>query len=145
MNQFSQRGSLMDKVSLSDSGCWIWKAGKIPDGYGTVKWQKKDLLAHRVFAHMFLGFDLESSLHVLHKCDVPACVNPKHLFIGTNADNMRDRDAKRRQWQMKKTHCHKGHPFDVENTHVFGEGKWRYCRTCKREANRKTRERLQFI
>jgi hypothetical protein len=53
-------------------------------------------LAHRVSASIWKGFDLQSSLCVLHKCDNPRCINPDHLFIGTRLVNNRDRHIKGR-------------------------------------------------
>jgi hypothetical protein len=44
---------------------------------------------------LFLGLDPESDLHVLHRCHNPACFRPEHLYLGTNADNVRDRIARR--------------------------------------------------
>ena len=50
----------------------------------------------RVSAHVFSGFDLESDLFILHKCDDGLCFNPEHLFVGTQADNLKDASRKGR-------------------------------------------------
>ena len=52
--------------------------------------------AHRVAAHVWKGFDLNSKLVVCHTCDNPKCINPDHLFIGTQKDNMQDAHRKGR-------------------------------------------------
>lgn len=71
------------------SGCWLWSGGIIPDGYGTVYVDKKTKYAHRVAYETAKG-PIPTGLYVLHKCDTPACVNPDHLRVGTQSDNMRD-------------------------------------------------------
>jgi len=83
-----------------ESGCWNWTKSKNPKGYGRVKVQGKCEGAHRVSYRVFNGV-LPEGAHVLHKCDNPGCVNPEHLFIGTNADNVADKIAKGRQRQPK--------------------------------------------
>lgn len=65
-------------------------------GYGILtKGRKTTLSAHRVSWEICFG-PVQNGLHVLHKCDTPACVNPEHLFLGTQQDNMRDRNVKGR-------------------------------------------------
>lgn len=82
------------KVKKTDS-CWLWTGMKDRDGYGKIKKNKKTIRAHR------LSYEIHFETHpkdllVRHKCDVPACVNPEHLFLGTSADNTHDRHAKGR-------------------------------------------------
>lgn len=76
--------------------CWEWLAGKHVDGYGTFWVNRKNSLAHRVSYELFVG-SIPPSLSVLHTCDNPSCVNPKHLFVGTQDDNMKDMIQKNRK------------------------------------------------
>lgn len=81
-------------------GCWIWRGALSKWGYGKFSLVTgSHSLAHRVSYEIYNG-DIPKGLCVLHKCDVPACVNPKHLFIGTNKDNTDD--AMRKGRNVKK-------------------------------------------
>jgi hypothetical protein len=82
------------KVNHSD-GCWLWIAHTDSCGYGQYKLNGRYVKAHRYSWAHFNG-EIPDGLHVLHKCDTPACVNPAHLFTGTHSDNMRDMWEKRR-------------------------------------------------
>ena len=75
--------------------CWPWQRGCQSDGYGTVRFQGKTLLAHRV-AWLLWGNELPAGKEVLHTCDNPPCVNPFHLYLGTQLENMRDRKERGR-------------------------------------------------
>lgn len=72
------------------TGCWNWTGCKIGYGYGQMRYCGKLVLVHRVSAHLYLKYDLDSPLRVLHRCDNASCFNPKHLFIGTQLENIRD-------------------------------------------------------
>lgn len=77
------------------SRCWMWLGGKGGDGYGKVKRRGRTYRAHRLAWILTYGADADGVLR--HKCDVPLCVNPQHLEIGTPADNSRDMTERRRQ------------------------------------------------
>lgn len=85
-----------NNVDKKDNGCWEWKGSKIPTGYGHLNWETcRNAYAHRV-SWILANGEIPDGLCVLHRCDNPPCVNPDHLFLGTMADNIRDRDAKER-------------------------------------------------
>ena len=71
------------------SGCWIWMRSIGNKGYGNVAVGNKGWLAHRLSFSIF-NRGLPGGLHVCHRCDVPSCVNPDHLFLGTDRDNLLD-------------------------------------------------------
>jgi hypothetical protein len=75
--------------------CLIWTGKKSSDGYGVVRYQRKQFLLHRLIWQGVNGPIAEGKL-ILHKCDTPSCFNPNHLFIGTYLDNNRDRMNKGR-------------------------------------------------
>jgi hypothetical protein len=80
--------------------CWLWTGATYGPGYGHFKLAGKARGAHRVA--WLLAHGEWPKLHVLHTCDTPRCVRPDHLFIGTDADNAADRDAKGRWWQPSR-------------------------------------------
>jgi hypothetical protein len=82
------------KFTKSD-GCWEWEAGKDSKGYGAFRIAGRMQLSHRVAYQLYVG-EIPAGLCACHRCDNPGCVNPAHLFLGTQADNVRDRDNKGR-------------------------------------------------
>ncbi len=87
---------IKDNIKILPNGCWSWQRSKNTDGYGTVYHNKIIYSTHRLAYELFIG-EIPKSLHVLHSCDNPSCCNPKHLRVGTNYDNVRDRQSKNRQ------------------------------------------------
>ncbi len=86
-----------EKYILDAGGCWLWTAAKDYNGYGVIR--TKDSRAertHRVSYKLFVG-PIPKGIFVCHRCDNPSCVNPEHLFLGSQADNIRDMISKNRQ------------------------------------------------
>lgn len=82
--------------------CWLWTGPVDKWGYGKITIRMKYLnqnhkscFTHRVSWELHFG-PIPEGLHVLHTCDVPCCVNPAHLYVGTHADNMHDKAVRQR-------------------------------------------------
>lgn len=86
-------------IRVPFSGCWIWdgppKGPKLRDQYGFFRMNGPQYRSHRASWLLYMGA-IPDGLHVLHRCDNPACVNPNHLFLGSNLDNVADRVRKGR-------------------------------------------------
>ena len=74
---------------VTEAGCWLWMGSIDSKGYGGIKVDGKQMGAHRR-SWVLANGPIPDRLHVLHKCDTPSCVNPSHLFLGTNYDNVQD-------------------------------------------------------
>jgi hypothetical protein len=82
------RGIFLSKVR-KETHCWIFTGYKNPAGYGVFYASNKRVFAHRYSHQLWIG-PIPDGKMVLHSCDTPSCVNPRHLSIGTQADNMKD-------------------------------------------------------
>lgn len=112
-----RRGNFVDSFWLhvqKDDGCWAWTASHDVDGYG----QFKSGRAHRFSYELHHGA-IPEGLLVCHHCDNPGCVNPAHLFLGTNADNNHDRDQKQRQCRGEDQHTAKLTERDVRTARAL--------------------------
>jgi len=78
-----------------NSGCWLWLGEVNEKGYGRATIDGRRTMAHRAMWSETHG-SIPDKLLVCHRCDVPGCINPSHLFLGTHADNARDMKEKKR-------------------------------------------------
>lgn len=92
-HEFSKR-----YVPVTESGCWLWIGRSTALGYGVMPLGKRGAreLAHRFSWRMHYG-DIPQGLNVCHRCDVPACVNHDHLFVGSQHENLADMTKKGRR------------------------------------------------
>lgn len=122
-----------------NSGCWLWDGDLSNGGYGRFWINGKRYRAHRYALQCHLGRPIPDGMNVCHRCDLPSCVNPEHLFIGTQSENMLDAVNKGRlrvprftghaARALAQTHCKHGHEWTAQNTHLRPDGR-RECAAC---------------
>lgn len=123
------------------SGCWLWTGGT-RNGYGTFWTNGAMRKAHRESLRIYLGIVVPPELHACHKCDVKPCVNPSHLFVGTEQENQIDASRKGRSRGQKRVLCVNGHAYTPANTYMrANRPNSRDCRTCRRIGDTAERER----
>lgn len=87
---------LLSKIDKNDeTNCWEWTGSLSKFGYGRIGFRDKVYLTHRISYEIFNG-SFDQNLFVCHKCDNPKCINPEHLFLGSQLDNMKDCSTKKR-------------------------------------------------
>lgn len=129
------RNRLEDRsIPITECGCLIWLGGISDHGYGSISINGKMERTHRASWIAYNG-PIPDGLHVLHKCDLPLCINPEHLFLGTHQDNMKDRSRKKRgnhptglrngrHTQPYRTCRGENHPWHKNPNHARGENNW---------------------
>jgi len=91
---------ILRNTSIRESGCWEWGGAKSMKGYGRIQFEGRHWATHRLVAHIKIA-DVSEDAVVCHRCDNPCCLNPDHLFIGTQKQNVDDRDQKGRRNQAR--------------------------------------------
>lgn len=86
--------------SAGPNGCWTWTGLRDRHGYGHISVGRRKESTHRLAYRLAVGV-IPDGLNVLHRCDNPPCCNPAHLFVGTQATNLRDMAAKQRSGQRR--------------------------------------------
>lgn len=136
-----------------NSGCWLWLGAANQKGRGTFSYggrrPKGRVELHHRFAYLVEHGDIPEGLSVLHRCDVPLCCNPAHLFVGTQADNVSDMMEKGRHRltavplaNSEKSHCLHGHPLNGDNLWIRADGS-RICKACRARIARNYRSKTK--
>ena len=122
---------LLQKISITENGCWEWQASLARGNYGVIGHKRRTVYAHRFSYEHYKG-RVPDGLQIDHLCKNPKCVNPEHLEAVTPSENTRRSDAPRiaAERHLAITHCPKGHPYDLINTRYY-KGK-RFCKECNR-------------
>lgn len=86
------------RVPKDEDHCWEWQGATLPTGYGVFRARRElsNIRAHRYSLELSTGEPIPDDMHVLHSCDNPPCVNPQHLRVGTDADNVEDMFKRKR-------------------------------------------------
>lgn len=121
--------------------CWLWTGRLNSYGYAEMKLDGRYQMAHRVAYQQIVG-PIPEGLQLDHLCRVRHCVNPAHLEPVTNRENSLRGEGPAARNARKRT-CHRGHPFDQDNTLVSGGS--RRCRACARIASKAYRERRKQV
>ncbi len=124
------------KCIVMPNGCWEWQGWRHPQNsprqlpYAEASYRGNVVRLHRKMLEIKLGRLLEKTIQACHECDNPPCINPDHVFEGTNTQNQRDMVAKGRHTKQKRTHCKRfGHPLSGENLWIRKDGR-RVCKAC---------------
>ena len=142
---------LKSKAIVTESGCWemtgflfTFKVDNGTRGYGAMCYRGKNWRAHRLSWFLHFG-KIPRGKVIMHKCDNPPCINPKHLKLGTRAQNNKDMAAKGRYNHQKVTHCPQGHPYDDVNTWLYKTKDgyvFRRCRQCTRNRYARSKQNV---
>ncbi len=128
-------------VKGSETDCWPWIGGK---GRGRFYLNGRSVLASHVVL-VLAGRDRPDDKQMAcHTCDNPNCVNPSHLWWGTNIENVADMINRRRHRNNRKTHCLRGHEFSGDNLLARENGQ-RGCRICQRARNAAYKRRKTLV
>lgn len=99
-------------LRMPEAGCWIWMGGTTVRGYGQIESKGMKHYAHRVSYELFVG-TIPKGMYVCHSCDNVSCVNPNHLFLGTQKENLQDMASKGRSTRGSKNPMAKLTDMDV--------------------------------
>jgi len=133
---------LAQRLDLS-ADCWLWRGSHNGSGYGQIavktdgKWAPK--YVHRMVFEALIG-PIPKGMTLDHLCRTPACANPAHLEIVTEAENIR------RAWRDRplRTHCNRGHPFTADNLlKRKRDPEYRECLTCHNARTARARDRAR--
>ena len=113
-------------IYADPSGCWLWRGALNFGGYGTVYWHGRIVMVHRLMYETFVG-PIPAGLVSDHLCRNYPCCNPRHIEPVTDQVNIL-RGIGLAAQNARKTHCPRGHEYDLLNTKFQSHGKG--CRVC---------------
>ena len=124
-------------IGEPNSGCWIWTAGCVGNGYASMVDQetKKQIVAHR-FSYGYFKGTIPDGLELDHTCRVRCCVNPDHLEPVTRKENLHRSPI----WLGNRTECPHGHAYNAENTYFRKLDSSPRCRVCDRKRHARYRK-----
>jgi len=111
------------------SGCLEASGWHNGSGYRKVQCLRKRAYVHRLICEHFNKISVKNKV-VMHTCDNPKCVNPDHLKVGTQLENVRDMISKNRNYKKEVNLCKKGHQLSIQNYKARPSGTKKYCRIC---------------
>lgn len=121
---------LIKRSKRTRNGCLEWMGWRTAVGYGSTSFRCKPHATHRLMYLAAIG-PIPDGMQVLHSCDNPPCMNPRHLSLGSGQENMQQSVERGRHFEAMKTHCDRGHELAGENLYVCRD-KRRHCKTCSR-------------
>lgn len=132
-------------IAEPNTGCFLWTSSLRSSGYGELWVKRGGQAAHRLAYEHHVG-PIPPGLCVLHRCDTPACVNPEHLFVGTNQDNVDDKMRKGRHKHGQTPRaavCIRGHALDASSKIVIPRrGRTEHaCKACAKIREKVYRDR----
>lgn len=137
----NKESDIWKNYKITSSGCWEWQKYIGLNGYGQISINNKKISVHRLSYKLHFGH-LPDDMHVCHKCDNRKCINPNHLWLGKDLDNLRDmwKKGRGKNQNMNKDKCKNGHLFNGDNlkiTNYKNRTQRRICITCEKEYGRK--------
>ena len=142
------------RVRVTERGCWEWIGYTLPNGYAEMCIRSKQIRVHRLMYMVSSGGPIPAGMDVLHSCDNPICINPKHLSLGVDKQNIGESIARGRRNTKRaplgkghpkpenRTHCIRGHELAGENLYMTPDGR-RQCRACRGAAARRWKPKPQ--
>ena len=139
------------RYEVADNGCWLWIGAKYSNGYGQTKipGTRKFTGAHRLSYQIHISA-IPNGLVLDHLCGNKGCVNPTHLEVVSQKENLRragttDRIVAMAHERHEAKHCSRGHLLDGENLYVYPNGKHRACKICMAMLRRSYQQKIKEI